>query len=125
MKIAIIGSRLFSGMSKISDYLDENLKSLSDLTIVSGGAAGVDAAAKSYALKRNISFIELKADWRSFGRAAGPVRNKKIVDMVDKVYAFWDGQSKGTLHVIEYAGKLGKPCLVLKNVDDELVSILP
>lgn len=113
MKIAIIGSRSFAGIPQILDYLDAELNSECNLSIISGGAAGVDAVARDYAIKRNINFIELKADWTRYGRAAGPIRNKLIVDMADKVYAFWDERSKGTLHVIEYAKKLGKPCQIL------------
>jgi len=41
------------------------------------------------------------------------VRNKVIVDYADKIIAFWDGKSKGTLSVIEYAKKTGKPCEIV------------
>ncbi len=120
MRVAIVGSRSFAGLPQIIDYIDVELKSESDLSIISGGAAGVDTVARDYAVKRNINFIELKADWRLYGRAAGPIRNKLIVDMADKVYAFWDGQSKGTLHVIEYAKKIGKPCQILVFLENDI-----
>ena len=31
----------------------------------------------------------------------------------DRVVVFWDGQSRGTLSVIKYAEKAGKPCEVV------------
>ena len=37
----------------------------------------------------------------------------KIVDYADKVVAFWDGKSKGTLSVIKYAQKSEKPCEII------------
>ena len=38
---------------------------------------------------------------------------KKIVDYADKIIAFWDGKSKGTLSVIKYAEKTGKQCEII------------
>ena len=52
-------------------------------------------------------------EYERYGRAAPIVRNKKIVDYADKVIAFWDGNSKGTLSVIKYAEKLEKLCEVV------------
>lgn len=113
MKIAVIGSRDFEGIDLIDDYLDSELSMLTELSLISGGASGVDAVAKAYARSRAITFIELKADWKAYGRAAGPIRNKQIIDMADSIYAFWDERSKGTAHVMEYALRIGKPCQVV------------
>ena len=41
------------------------------------------------------------------------MRNKTIVEYADKIVAFWDGKSKGTLSVIKYAEKMGKPCKII------------
>ena len=54
-----------------------------------------------------------------YGRAAPIVRNKKIVDYADKIIAFWNGSSKGTLSVIEYAQKARKPYEVIICRDDK------
>lgn len=47
------------------------------------------------------------------GGAAPILRNKQIVDCADKIIAFWDGSSKGTLSVIKYAKKVGKACEII------------
>ena len=47
-------------------------------------------------------------EWKKYGRAAGPVRNKEMVNSADLVIAFWDGKSKGTKSLIKYAEKIGK-----------------
>ena len=52
-------------------------------------------------------------EYERYGRAAPIVRNKQIVDYADKIVAFWDGSSKGTLSVIRYAQKLGKECVIV------------
>ena len=102
MKIAVIGSRSVL-VSDIGIYISDCDE------IVSGGAVGVDSCAAEYAQKRGIKLTVFLPQYERYGRAAPIVRNKNIVDYADKVVAFWDGSSKGTLSVIKYAEKTGKP----------------
>ena len=106
MKIAIIGSRSVN-VADISEYISNAEE------IVSGGAVGVDRCAARYAKKNGIRLTEFLPQYERYGRAAPIVRNKKIVDYSDKIIAFWDGNSKGTLSVIKYAKKTGKPCEII------------
>lgn len=76
---------------------------------MTGGAVGIDTCAAEYAKKKGIKLTQFLPQYSIFGRAAPIVRNKKIVDYSDKIIAFWDGKSKGTLSVIKYAKKIGKP----------------
>ncbi len=108
MKIAVIGSRK---LSPDGDILEKYLSGASE--IVSGGAKGVDACAAEYARRNNIALTELFPRYDLYGRGAPIVRNKEIVDYADKIIVFWDGSSKGSLSVIKYAEKTGKPCEVI------------
>ena len=74
---------------------------------------GVDRCAAEYAKENGIKLTELVPQYEQYGRAAPIVRNKEIVDYSDKIIAFWDGKSKGTLSVIKYAQKTGKPCEII------------
>ena len=103
MKIAIVGSRNITDCD-ISAYVADADE------IVSGGADGVDTCAAEYARARGIKLTEFLPEYKLYGRAAPIVRNKLIVDYADKVLVFWNGSSKGTLSVIKYAQKTGKPC---------------
>lgn len=102
MKIAIIGSRSILS-ADIGAYISDGDE------IVSGGAVGIDSCAAEYAKKKGLKLTVFLPEYESYGRAAPIVRNKKIVDYADKILAFWDGKSKGTLSVIKYAEKTGKP----------------
>ena len=106
MKIAVIGSRGITAPD-----LDKYITDCDE--IVSGGAKGVDTAAAEYARKREIRLTEFLPEYELYGRGAPIVRNKKIVDYADKIIAFWDGKSKGTLSVIKYAEKVCKECTVI------------
>ena len=106
MKIAIIGSRKIS-VSDIGRYISNAEE------IVSGGAKGVDSCVAEYARENGLRLTEFLPQYDRYGRAAPIVRNREIVDYSDKIIAFWDGSSKGTLSVIKYAQKMGKPCEII------------
>ena len=107
MKLAIVGSRNFTNIV-LDTYISEEVEE-----IVSGGAVGVDFCAAEYAKKKGLRLTEFLPQYGRYGRAAPIVRNKKIVDYADKIIVFWDGSSKGTLSVIQYAQKIGKPFEVI------------
>ena len=106
MKIAIVGSRNVT-VPDIGKYVSNAEE------IVSGGAKGVDSCAAEYARENGIRLTEFLPQYERYGRAAPIVRNKEIVDYSDKIIAFWNGSSKGTLSVIKYAQKTGKPCEII------------
>lgn len=99
MKItAIIGSRSFNDYKKLS----ETLKNHSIESIISGGAVGTDTLARIYANQNNIPITEIKPNY-NLGKHAPLIRNKEIVEKSNEVIAFWDGKSRGTKYVIDYA----------------------
>lgn len=105
MKTIIAGGR------EIHDY-DLVLEAISDAniditTVVSGGAKGVDSLGEQYAEAMNIPLHIYKADWERHGRAAGPIRNRKMAENAEALIAIWDGKSRGTKNMIETAKKLG------------------
>ena len=77
-------------------------------TIISGGAKGVDTFAKQFANDNGLKYIEFLPDWKQYGRAAGPIRNKLIVEECDKLIAFWDYNSSGTKSSVKFAEKSNK-----------------
>lgn len=106
MKIAIVGSRDYPNAKAVISYV-EGIHPYD--TVVSGGARGVDTTAEQAARFCGLSVEVFPADWKKHGKAAGFIRNKEIVDFSDRVVAFWDGKSRGTLNTIEYARRAGKP----------------
>ena len=106
MKIAIVGSRSLT-VKDMDHYITDCDE------IVSGGAVGVDACAAEYAREKQLKLTVFLPQYESYGRAAPIIRNKQIVDYADKIIVFWDGTSKGTLSVIQYAKSTGKPCEII------------
>jgi len=107
-KIAVIGSRSFDDYEHLRRVLEAWLPA----QIISGGAKGADTLAHRLAQEESLPITVIKPDWKQFGRAAGPIRNRAIVDAADMVIAFWDGQSRGTESTLEYARSKQKLVLV-------------
>ena len=61
-----------------------------------------------YAAENGFTVEIFMAEWDKYGRAAGPIRNEKMVDIANLVIAFWDGKSRGTKSLIKYAERAGK-----------------
>lgn len=105
MRIAIVGSRDFSRLDKIGDFVRDLPR---DTVIVSGGARGVDTAAAAAARARGLEVVVYLPDWKKFGQSAGFLRNETIVQDSDEIVAFWNGRSNGTRHSIGLARRNGK-----------------
>lgn len=104
MKVAVIGSRGLY-VENLEKYLPEETTE-----IVSGGALGVDRSARNYALLNNVKLTEFLPDYKKYpGKVAPIMRNNEIIEYADLVLAFWDGQSRGTLYVINKCKEIGKP----------------
>lgn len=101
MRVAVIGSRELK-VSNLGDYLPDETT-----VIVTGGAKGVDASARDYALKRGLSLKEFLPEYDKYGRLAPLMRNLEIIAYADLVLAFWDGISSGTAFVIRKCRKQG------------------
>lgn len=105
MRVAVIGSR--GADATVADRIREALPPYTT-EIVSGGAKGVDQAAKAVARELGIPFREFLPDYAAYGKRAPLVRNDRIIDYADMVLAFWDGESSGTQYVIGECLKRGK-----------------
>lgn len=113
MSLAIVGSRDFEDFSLLCEKVNELRKEFKITHIISGGAKGADILAEKYAKEYNLSITILKPDWDKFGKKAGILRNKDIINLSDYIIAFWDGESPGTKNAIETANKYNKPIKVI------------
>ena len=106
-KIAIIGSRFtIIDDSYKNIYYPIILKCLSrlnldDVEIVSGGAKGIDSVAEKFAHDYGVDFKLFPADWDKYGKSAGMIRNKELINYSNLAIVFWDNKSKGTANSLK------------------------
>jgi len=105
MKTIIAGGRDITDYQLVLDAIKESQFPIS--TVVCGGAKGVDTLGERYATEMNLQLNMFIPDWDTHGRAAGPIRNRKMAENAEALIAVWDGKSRGTKNMIETARKLG------------------
>jgi len=127
MKLIVAGSREGIPKDAVHYVLDEEIDVDDELEIVSGGARGVDKFGEEWAFLNNVDVKRFPADWKQYGKRAGFVRNAEMARYGDMLFAFHDGISKGTLHMINVMKDLKKPVYVFhvhpgqppKRIEDE------
>ena len=77
--------------------------------VIQGGASGADQGAKRWAEASEIRVRTFPADWKQYGRAAGPLRNARMLaeGAPDVVVAFPGGA--GTKDMVRKARAAGLP----------------
>ena len=115
--IAIIGGRDFEDQEYFDLVTDKMIKlnNYDVIEIVSGGCpTGVDKMAKVLAKSKphTLEYKEFEAYWKTYGKSAGPRRNRLIAEYANVMIAFWDLKSKGTKNSISTMLRLGKPVYI-------------
>lgn len=107
MKVIIAGGRKFNDYSLLFDVCNFMLRNQTDVEIVSGTARGADKLGERYAKEKGYLLRQFPADWQLYGKAAGYKRNQLMAQNADALICFWDGESKGSRHMINLAKKEG------------------
>ena len=96
------------------DYIAEKLVTLSASritidTIIHGGARGADEGAAHWGHSEGANVLCFPADWKKHGKAAGPIRNAKMLHegKPDVVIALPGG--RGTANMVGLAKAAGLP----------------
>jgi hypothetical protein len=118
MKLIIAGGRDFVDLSHaivcINKLIDQGKIQEEGLEIVSGMARGADTVGINIASSNKLPLHEFPANWDKHGKAAGFLRNIDMAKFSDALVAFWDGQSKGTEHMIKTMRSKNKPVYVFR-----------
>ena len=108
-RLIVAGSRSYDteyGASAIRARLDRALEIFrrkrpeDKLVIISGGARGPDSVAITWAAANGLQCDVYPADWQTHGKKAGYLRNETMCAVADGLLAFWDHESRGTLHMV-------------------------
>ena len=112
LRIVVAGSRNFDNYELLANvlksYLEDNTL---PVTIVSGTARGADTLGEQFARFNGYNVVRFPANWNTFGRRAGYIRNAEMAKYATEekgvLFAFWDGISRGTKHMIDLAERYG------------------
>jgi hypothetical protein len=105
MKTIIAGSRTVGSTSVVEEAC--NYCGWEITQVVSGCARGVDTLGEIWAAAHNLPVERHPANWDKHGKKAGYLRNIEMAECSEALIAVWDGESRGTSHMIVAAQRLG------------------
>lgn len=117
MKLIVAGGRDFTDANRMIAELQRlvnsgNIPECPEL--VCGMARGADMLAYSLWANNKMTIHNFPANWDKHGKSAGYIRNQEMGEFADAAVCFWDGNSKGTKHMIDIMNRLNKPVYVVR-----------
>lgn len=118
MRVIIAGGREFTDYNMLKKECIEVFKQLkneghntqrSNIEIISGTARGADRLGEQFAEEFALLLRQFPADWNAYGKRAGYLRNAQMAKYASEdeelgvLIAMWNGESKGTKHMIDLA----------------------
>lgn len=117
MKVIIAGSRtytnehgdevVFNDLQKLAFAVYESEFFITE--VVSGTARGVDTLGEKIAEGIKVPVKRMPADWNTYGKRAGYLRNTQMAEYADAAVILWNGTSNGTKHMISEMERFNKP----------------
>jgi hypothetical protein len=102
MRVLITGGRKFNDLKLLETTLDATHATVPISNLIHGAASGADTMAGEWASKNGIEVVACPANWKRFGRGAGPIRNREMLELSpDLLVAFPGG--RGTADMISAA----------------------
>jgi hypothetical protein len=93
-RVLVCGGRDYIDSIHVCDVLGRLHEQWNISVLIHGDAPGADQRAKMWARSMKIPEVGYPADWKTHGKAAGPIRNQKMLDEMspDVVVAFPGGR---------------------------------
>lgn len=114
-RILVCGGRSYGDKERVYRILDTVVEAINsqgrarDIRLIHGAAKGADDLAAKWATHRGYDSIPYPADWDTYGKRAGYIRNKQMLDegKPHAVIAFPGGN--GTRMMVGLAKRYGIP----------------
>jgi hypothetical protein len=110
-KLIVAGGRDFTDYQKLQFVLlslGDYALADKEVSIVSGMAPGADRLGALFAEEYHVPLHKFPAQWETYGKRAGFIRNSEMAKASDGLVAFWDKKSRGTAHMIKTMESQGK-----------------
>ena len=115
-KVLVTGGRSFFDEDVLFEALDSLHAAREFTLLIHGAASGADWLAEQWAYSRGVKVLEFPASWAQYGKSAGPIRNRQMLDeKPDIVVAFPGG--KGTANMVGIAQESGVEVVTVEGKD--------
>ena len=112
MRVLVCGGREFDDWIILDVALldlEEEAGGRKITCVIQGGAKGADFLGRVWAKYWNVEMEEYKPDWNTFGKAAGPIRNKQMIKEGKPDYIVACKGGRGTKSMVELAERARIP----------------
>jgi hypothetical protein len=116
-KTIIAGSRTINDYEFVKKALIDS-KFKPDI-VLSGCANGVDKLGEKIAKELNLEIHYYPADWDTYNKKAGYIRNNQMANDADSLVAIIENNSKGTSNMIKLMEDLNKPTFVVNYINNK------
>jgi YspA, cpYpsA-related SLOG family len=106
MKVLVCGGRDYFDEAAVFRKLDAIHAETPISCVMQGGARGADALGDKWARQNKIPNERYAASWNDYGRAAGPIRNKEMLEKLPALVVAFPG-GVGTKDMVRQAAKAG------------------
>lgn len=91
MRTIIAGSRDLTDVKLVESHINSCPWIAEISSVLDGGATGVDAIGKQWALNYSIPVVSFPADWTKYGKKAGSIRNAQMAMNADALICIHRG----------------------------------
>ena len=107
IRLLVTGGRDYNNKEELYTTLDSIASKYHVEVLIHGAARGADTLAGIWAKDRGVEVIAVPANWTQYGRQAGPIRNRDMLNnhRPNLVVAFSGG--KGTRDMVDISKKAG------------------
>jgi len=108
-RVLVCGGRNYRDNVRVNQCLNLLHAAFGITVVIHGRASGADMLGEYWAKANDVPHLAFKPNWEAYGPAAGPMRNKQMLDegKPDLVIAFPGG--KGTADMVRQARERGVP----------------
>lgn len=119
MNVLVCGGRAFNDRDLVEQSLYTLLRGVpkdEPLLVIHGACpTGVDAIADDWAERNGLQMVRCPANWKAWGPAAGPLRNRAMIELCPQLVVAFPG-GKGTEGMVKLAEQFG---IHVKRVPDQ------
>lgn len=102
MRVIVCGGRAFDDYERLERELDQLHERYRFSVVIHGAAYGADRFAEKWAKSRQIEIESVPANWKRFGKQAGPFRNAEMLRRKPELVIAFPG-GRGTADMVEKA----------------------
>ena len=118
LHVLVFGGRDHYGSRQERDAVREWLRAAKPALVIHGGANGADRWMSDVAAELGLETMAFEADWKKYGKRAGPIRNKAMAKFLSdkRAIGLMAPGGRGTDHMKDCCEHHQIPVLALYNV---------